>query len=47
MNGVIPVTKGQVAYEFQHLLNKLKLRDKEKYDEIKTRRRLMFILCSK
>jgi len=31
----IPVTSGQIEYEFQHLLKKLKLRDLEKYREIK------------
>ncbi|MBC7332797.1 MAG: hypothetical protein H5T91_10315 [Synergistetes bacterium] len=32
----LTVTDKQVAYEFQHLLNKLKLRNKEKYEEIKS-----------
>jgi len=31
----IPVTKGQVIYEFHHLLKKLEKRDKKKYEEIK------------
>lgn len=30
----IPVTKGQVMFEFCHLLNKLKTRDPQKYKEI-------------
>jgi len=30
----IPVTKGQVEYEFQHLKNKLQIRDPKKYSEI-------------
>ncbi|MCA9459178.1 MAG: hypothetical protein KC550_01375 [Nanoarchaeota archaeon] len=29
---VIQVTKGQIKYEFKHLLNKLKIRDPKKYD---------------
>ncbi len=28
------VTNGQIEYETQHLLNKLKVRDKEKYDKL-------------
>jgi len=31
----IPVTKGQVIYEFHHLLEKLEKRDKKKYEELK------------
>lgn len=31
----IPVTDGQVKYEFNHLLKKLKERDYKKYEEIK------------
>ena len=31
----MPVTIGQVNFEFQHLLEKLKVRDKKKYEEIK------------
>ena len=31
----IIVTKGQIQYEFQHLLNKLKERDESKYDKFK------------
>ncbi len=31
----MPVTKGQIQYEFQHLLEKLKVRDPIKYEEIK------------
>lgn len=30
----IKVTKGQLDYEFQHLLSKLKVRDPKKFDEI-------------
>ncbi|TRX66551.1 pyrimidine dimer DNA glycosylase/endonuclease V [Carboxylicivirga sp. M1479] len=30
---VIPVTNGQVAFEVNHLLNKLKVRDTDKYNE--------------
>lgn len=40
MNSKITVTKKQVAYEFQHLLNKLKLRDKEKYGKIKDTKKI-------
>jgi len=32
----IPITSGQIRFEFMHLLNKLKSRDKEKYLEIKS-----------
>ncbi|RDD52254.1 hypothetical protein BA065_02645 [Nanoarchaeota archaeon NZ13-N] len=31
----IPVTRGQVVYEFYHLLKKLERRDKKKYEELK------------
>ncbi|MFP3290043.1 MAG: pyrimidine dimer DNA glycosylase/endonuclease V [Candidatus Nanopusillus acidilobi] len=31
----MPVTIGQINFEFRHLLEKLKIRDKEKYEEIK------------
>ena len=31
----MPVTIGQINFEFHHLLEKLKIRDKEKYEEIK------------
>lgn len=31
----IKVTRGQVAYEFEHLLKKLTVRDLEKYEKIK------------
>ncbi len=31
----IKVNSGQVVYEFSHLLNKLKVRDKNKYQELK------------
>lgn len=30
----IPVTKGQLEYEFNHLLSKLITRDRKKYDEL-------------
>jgi hypothetical protein len=32
----IPVTKGQLEYEFKHLLNKLKTRDPNRYDDLKS-----------
>lgn len=32
----IDVTDGQVAYEFKHLMRKLKIRDTNKYRELKT-----------
>ena len=31
----MPVTIGQINFEFQHLLQKLKVRDMKKYEEIK------------
>jgi hypothetical protein len=31
----IPVTRGQLNYEFAHLLEKLRVRDKEKFESIK------------
>jgi len=31
----IPVTRGQLTYEFQHLLRKLRKRDPERYEELK------------
>jgi len=31
----MPVNIGQINYEFKHLLEKLKVRDKKKYEEIK------------
>jgi len=31
----IHVTKGQLEYEFTHLLNKLKIRDPKRYEELK------------
>lgn len=34
--GNISVTQDQVAYEFNHLLNKLKLRDPNRYEELKS-----------
>ena len=30
----IPITKGQVEFEFNHLLNKLKTRDKKRYEQL-------------
>jgi hypothetical protein len=33
----VPVTTGQVNYEVEHLLSKLKMRDLEKYKELKSR----------
>jgi hypothetical protein len=30
----IPVTEGQIKYEVQHLLGKLKIRDQKKFDEL-------------
>jgi len=34
----MPITIGQINFEFQHLLKKLKVRDKEKYEEIKDKK---------
>lgn len=34
-SGKIPVTKGQIEYEFEHLKNKLKTRDSKKFLELK------------
>ncbi len=31
---ILKVTSGQNKYEIEHLLNKLKIRDKERYDKI-------------
>ncbi len=31
----IPVTEGQIKYEMEHLLGKLKIRDKERYKRLK------------
>lgn len=36
----IPVTKGQIDYEFTHLLQKLKTRDPEKYKKLKEVKRI-------
>ncbi|MEM3522802.1 MAG: hypothetical protein QXE19_01580 [Candidatus Bathyarchaeia archaeon] len=30
----IPVTLGKIEFEFKHLLEKLKLRDRKKYEEM-------------
>ncbi|WP_029551066.1 pyrimidine dimer DNA glycosylase/endonuclease V [Thermococcus zilligii] len=35
IDGKLTVTDEQIAYEFQHLLKKLKSRDRRKYEEIK------------
>jgi len=35
-NSKIKVTEGQIKYEFQHLLKKLKNRDPQKHDKIKS-----------
>jgi hypothetical protein len=35
---VLPVTKGQIAYELGHFLNKLKIRDPQKYQSLKSLR---------
>lgn len=32
----LPVTKGQLLYESAHFLNKIKIRDSKKYEELKT-----------
>jgi hypothetical protein len=37
---IIPVNDGQIKYEFEHLLRKLKKRDKKKYDDIKKERKI-------
>ncbi|MBD3362834.1 hypothetical protein GF362_03885 [Candidatus Dojkabacteria bacterium] len=39
----IPVRKGQVDFEFQHLLKKLKKRDKKKFEKIKGTRNIEVI----
>jgi hypothetical protein len=36
----MPVTSGQIEYEFKHLLKKLKNRDPEKYNELKDERQI-------
>ncbi|ACK41690.1 MULTISPECIES: pyrimidine dimer DNA glycosylase/endonuclease V [Dictyoglomus] len=36
----IPVSKGQIYYEFQHLLKKLIIRDIKKYKEIKNTKKI-------
>jgi hypothetical protein len=36
MSGKIPVTEGQIEYEFKHLLRKLKLRNPDSYAEFRT-----------
>lgn len=36
----IPVNSGQVRYEFEHLLKKLRVRDKETYEKIKDTRKI-------
>jgi hypothetical protein len=46
----LPVTTGQLNYEVKHLLIKLKTRDKNKYEELKTRSKFdihpLFILVN-
>ena len=39
-NNLITVTSGQVAYEYQHLLNKLEIRDPERCRELKALKRI-------
>ncbi|MCM8792162.1 MAG: pyrimidine dimer DNA glycosylase/endonuclease V [Candidatus Omnitrophica bacterium] len=36
----IPVTSGQIEFEFRHLIEKLKSRDKEKYKQIKLAKKI-------
>lgn len=36
----IEITSGQIKYEFEHLLKKLKIRDVEKYNRIKNTKRI-------
>jgi len=36
----MPVTKGQLEYEFQHLLRKLEKRDSERYEKLKNEREI-------
>lgn len=36
----IKLTKGQLQYEFKHLLNKLKARDRERYDKFKKEKKI-------
>ncbi|MDR4505813.1 MAG: pyrimidine dimer DNA glycosylase/endonuclease V [Candidatus Scalindua sp.] len=40
--GTIPVTSGQLEYEFQHLLRKLKERDPERFARLETVKRIKF-----
>jgi len=35
LQGVLTVTRGQLAYEFAHLLEKLEKRDKRRFEELK------------
>ncbi len=37
---IMSVTTGQIKYETQHLLNKLKIRDKEKFDTLTNLKRI-------
>jgi hypothetical protein len=39
-DGHIPVARGQLEYEFEHLLGKLKTRDPERYLQLKPLRRI-------
>ena len=40
INKLLPVTGGQIDYEFQHLLGKLKIRDPDLYECIAARKRI-------
>lgn len=35
--GVVPVTRGQLRFEFTHLLKKIEVRDKRKFEELKNK----------
>jgi len=37
----IPVTTGQIQYEMDHLKNKLRIRDKEKFSELQTIKKIV------
>jgi hypothetical protein len=39
-SGSIPITDGQLHYEFNHLLGKLKVRDPERFERLKHLRRI-------
>jgi len=34
--GSMPITNGQLEYEFKHLLNKLRVRDRSRYEELRS-----------